>query len=75
MKNLREPIKINIPQLTEPIYLERQCWNCKGEVNKTSDKTDFPWDSNGNCEICYGLGVYPTETGDDILKFIKRHGK
>jgi hypothetical protein len=65
---------LKLPGLVNPLKLDKLCWNCRGEVNKTSDSKEFPYNRNGYCMICDGKGVIPTESGEAILRLIKRHG-
>ena len=45
--------------------LEELCWNCFGKGTKQGQE----------CEFCNGIGYVPTNDGQKVLEFLKRHWK
>lgn len=64
--------EIKIEVLNNTVFLDRECWSCDGG---REDPDPSFLDEDGKCESCKGTGFAPTETGKEILYFIKRHIK
>jgi len=68
-----ECAKLYWPGLAEPLYLEEECWSCKGVSGKTGSK--YPYNSDdGKCEWCNSKGYRLTESGKAVLALLKRWG-
>lgn len=51
----------SIKQRDTKIQLDIACWDCSGIKGEKV------------CESCNGIGYIPTEVGEEILGFIRRH--